>query len=212
MIDRRVPRSGSLPPLNQLGLLASHRGSNMQAVIDACNSGRLAAEPRVVISNNGDAEALVRARREHIPAYHLSLLTHPDPVALDTEILTALTRHQAGLVVLAGYMKRLGPRVLGHYRGRVINIHPALLPRFGGQGMYADRVHAAVLAAGETETGVSVHLVDAEYDCGPILAQCRIPVEPGDTVKTLAERVLACEHRFLVATLERILSGALPLP
>ena len=164
--------------MNQLGLLASHRGSNMQAVIDACKSGRLAAEPRVVISNNGDAEALLRARRERIPDYHLSLRTHPDPVALDVEILTALTRHEAGLVILAGYMKRLGPRVLGHYRGRVINIHPALLPRFGGQGMYGDRVHAAVLAAGEAETGVSVHLVDAEYDCGPILAQCRIPVEP----------------------------------
>ncbi len=184
----------------------------MQAVIDACNSGRLAAEPRVIISNNGDSEALLRARRERIPDYHLSLRTHPDPVALDVEILTALTRHEAGLVVLAGYMKRLGPRVLAHYRGRVINVHPALLPRFGGQGMYGDRVHAAVLAAGETETGVSIHLVDAEYDCGPILAQCRVPVESGDTIKRLAERVLACEHRFLVATLERILSGALPLP
>ncbi len=211
MIDRRVPRSGSLPPLNQLGLLASHRGSNMQAVIDACNSGRLVAEPRVVISNNGHAEALDRARRERIPAYHLSLRTHPDPAVLDAEILTALTRHEAGLVILTGYMKRLGPRVLGYYRGRVINIHPALLPRFGGQGMYGNRVHAAVLAAGEAETGVSIHLVDAEYDRGRILAQCRMPVEPGDTVKTLAERVLACEHTFLVATLARILSGALPL-
>ena len=184
----------------------------MQAVLDACASGRLHATPAVLICNNRDAEALERAARAGLPRYHLSGATHPDPDALDAAILDALARHDAELVVLAGYMKKLGPRTLGRYRNRVLNIHPALLPRFGGQGMYGARVHAAVLAAGERETGVTIHVVDAEYDHGPILAECRVPVSEGDTPATLAERVLAREHAFLVETLEAIAKGALTLP
>ena len=118
-------------------------------------------------------------------------------------ILDALTRHDVELVVLAGYMKKLGPRTLTRYRGRVLNIHPALLPRFGGQGMYGARVHEAVLASGERETGVTIHVVDEEYDHGPIVAQCRVPVLAADTPETLAARVLE-----RVETLERIVSGA----
>ena len=184
----------------------------MQAVLDACASGRLHATPAVLICNNRDAEALERAARAGLPRYHLSGATHPDPDALDAAILDALARHDAELVVLAGYMKKLGPRTLGRYRNRVLNIHPALLPRFGGQGMYGARVHAAVLAAGERETGVTIHVVDAEYDHGPILAECRVPVSEGDTPATLAERVLAREHAFLVETLEQLATGALTLP
>ena len=160
----------------------------MQAVLDACASGVLAATPAVVISNNRDAEALGRAARSGLPHYHLSSATHPDPAALDAAILDALGRHDADLVLLAGYMKKLGPRTLERYRGRVLNIHPALLPRFGGQGMYGARVHEAVLASGEPETGITIHVVDEEYDHGPIVAQCRVPVHPGDTAESLAAR------------------------
>jgi len=181
----------------------------MQAVVDACASGRIEAMPCVVISNNREAEVLARAERAGIPHYHLSGKTHPDPDALDVAILEALERHQAELVLLAGYMKKLGARTLRHYRGRVLNIHPALLPKYGGQGMYGERVHAAVLAAGETETGVTIHLVDEEYDHGAIVAQCRVPVLPGDTVESLAARVLAREHGFLVETLAQIADGTL---
>ena len=195
----------------RLGFLASHGGSDMQAVLDACAAGRLRATPAVVISNNADAEALARAVRADVPRYHLSGTAHPDPVALDTAIVDALVRHDVELVVLAGYMKKLGPRTLARYRGRVLNIHPALLPRFGGQGMYGARVHEAVLAAGERETGVTIHVVDEEYDHGPIVAQCRVPVRADDTPATLAARVLEREHTFLVETLERIVSGALRL-
>jgi phosphoribosylglycinamide formyltransferase-1 len=133
----------------RLGFLASHRGSNMQAVIDACRDGRLHATPAVAICNNRDAEALERAQREGIPAYHLSGVTHPDGGALDAAILDALTRHAADVIVLAGYMKKLGARTIARYRGRIVNVHPALLPKFGGQGMYGARVHEAVLAAGD---------------------------------------------------------------
>lgn len=192
-----------------LAFLASHRGSNMQAVIEACKEGRLPAHPCVVISNNGAAEALDVARREQIPCYHLSTRTHPEPEHLDMAILQVLLRHGADLVVLAGYMRKSGPNTLAQYKGRVINIHPALLPKFGGRGMYGANVHRAVLAAGEKETGVTIHLVDEEYDHGKILAQRRVPVMEGDTVETLAQRVLACEHDFLVETIGRIVSGEL---
>ena len=198
--------------MQKLGFLASHRGSNMQAVLDACKSGRLQAMPAVVISNNRTSEALARARREGIPDYHLSTETHPDPAALDRAILDALRRHEVDLVILAGYMKKLGPGTLAHYRNRILNIHPALLPKFGGRGMYGSRVHEAVLDAGEQETGVTIHLVDEEYDRGPILAQCKVPVLEHDTVDTLSQRVLAREHVFLVETLEKVLSGTLRLP
>lgn len=195
-----------------LGFLASHRGSNMQALVDAARDGRLHATPRVVISNNGDAEALARARRESLPAYHLSGKTHPDPERLDEAIRDTLASHDVDLVILAGYLKKLGPTTLARYRGRVINVHPALLPKYSGTGMYGDRVHEAVLASGDQETGITVHVVDEEYDHGPIVAQCRVPVLERDTVASLSQRVLEREHRFLVEVVEQIATGALTLP
>jgi phosphoribosylglycinamide formyltransferase-1 len=193
----------------KLGILASHEGTTMQAVLDAVAAGTLAADVAVVISNNSDSGALRRARAAGVPAVRLSSVTHPDPEALDRAILEALTGAGVEVVLLAGYMKKLGARVLRAYRGRILNTHPALLPRFGGQGMYGNRVHEAVLAAGESETGVSVHLVDAEYDTGPVLAQCRVPVLPGDSVETLAARVQASERTFLVETLAEIAASPL---
>ncbi len=198
-------------PLHHLGLLASHRGTNLQAVIDACRTGRLPAEARVVISNNRESGALVRAREAGIPAYHLSRQTHAPDAALDAAILEVLLRHGVGLVVLAGYMKRLGGPVLARFRDRVVNIHPALLPRYGGAGMFGLRVHEAVLAAGETESGATVHLVDEHYDHGRILAQRRVPVLAADTPGALAERVLACEHALLIETLADLCAGRIAL-
>jgi phosphoribosylglycinamide formyltransferase-1 len=196
----------------KLGFLASHRGSNVQAVVEACRSGRLAAVPALVISNNADAEVLARAKREGIPHAHLSGTTHPDPTRLDGAILDALVGHDVELVVLAGYVKKLGPQTLRRFPNRVLNVHPALLPKFGGQGMYGRHVHEAVLAAGERETGVTIHLADGEYDHGRILAQCRVPVVATDTVDSLSARVLEREHAFLVETLGRIVSGEIALP
>jgi phosphoribosylglycinamide formyltransferase-1 len=195
-----------------LGFLASHRGSNMQAVIDACTAGRLPATPAVIISNNSQSGALARAIQEHIPHYHLSAKTHPLPEQLDRAIYQALQQHGVDLVILAGYMRQIGPETLAAFHGRIINIHPALLPKFGGKGMYGLNVHRAVLAAGEQETGVTIHLVDADYDTGPILAQCQVPVVAGDTAESLATRVLEQEHRFLVETIGHIISGEIVLP
>ncbi len=195
----------------RLGFMASHGGSNVQAILDACREGRLDAEPRVVISNNSDAMVLDRAMAARVPAFHLSAHVHPDPGRLDEAILETLEKYQVNVVVLAGYMKKLGPKTLARYRGRVLNIHPALLPKFGGKGMYGERVHAAVLESGDKEDGVTVHLADAEYDRGKILAQKKVPVRPGDTVETLGARVLEAEHAIYVETLGRIAAGEIKL-
>ena len=173
-----------------IGVIASHGGTNLQAIIDACADGSLDAEIRVVISNNSRSLALERARQAHIPTAHLSSVTHPDPNSLDAAIADALMLRGVELVALAGYMRKLGPETLRRFRNRILNVHPALLPKFGGQGMYGERVHTAVLAAGERISGVSVHLVDEEYDRGPVIAQSEVPVLPGDTPDTLAARVL----------------------
>ena len=194
-----------------LGFLASHGGSNMQAVIDACRDGRLSAEPRVVISNNSRSGALRRADDAGIPRYHVSTVTHPDDDARDRAIVGILERHGVDLVVLGGYMKKLGPVTIARFRNRIVNVHPALLPRFGGRGFYGLAVHEAVIASGESVTGATIHLVDEQLDHGAVLAQRRVAVEESDTPETLAARVLAVEHCLYVDTLRRIASGEIDL-
>ncbi|MCH7742082.1 MAG: phosphoribosylglycinamide formyltransferase [Proteobacteria bacterium] len=188
----------------RLGILASHHGTNFQAVIDACQCGNLAAEVAVAISNNSQSGALVRARAANIPTVHLSGRTHPQAEALDEALLSALTDHQADLVVMLGYMKKLGSRTLQHFRGRIINIHPSLLPKYGGQGMFGLNVHKAVLESADTETGVTVHYVDEHYDTGQMITQVRIQVMPDDSPESLAARVLPEEHKLLVNTLKQL--------
>jgi phosphoribosylglycinamide formyltransferase-1 len=196
----------------KLGFLASHNGSNMQAIIEACKTGALLATPSVVISNNADSAALVRAKRESIPYYHLSSITHPNQELLDQAILNALLTHEVDIVILAGYMKRLGEQTLARFEGAILNIHPALLPKFGGQGMYGIHVHEAVLAANEKETGVTVHLVTEEYDSGAIIAQEKVPVLPNDTATSLQQRVLKTEHALFTKVLGEIQHGLISIP
>jgi phosphoribosylglycinamide formyltransferase-1 len=192
----------------RIGILASHEGTTLQAVLDAIADGRLAAVMAVVISNNGGSGALRRAREAGVPAVHLSSATHPDPDELDRAILATLTSRQVDLVFLAGYMKKLGRHVLRDFGGRIWNTHPALLPKYGGEGMYGRRVHEAVLAAGDAVTGASIHLVDAEYDTGRVIAQCRVPVLAGDSVDDLAARVQASERDLVVQTLAAQAKGS----
>ena len=194
-----------------LGFLASHGGSNMQAVIDACRGGRLNAEPRVVISNNSRSQALRRAADAGIPRYHVSTVIHPDDDDRDRAIVDILERHDVDLVVLGGYMKELGPETVARFRDRIVNVHPALLPRFGGRGFYGIAVHEAVLASGDRVTGATIHLVDEQLDHGAVLAQRMVAVEAGDTAETLAARVLPVEHSLYVETLQRIASGEIDL-
>ena len=190
--------------MTRISVLASHGGSILQSVIDACASGELDARVVLVISNNSRSGALQRARTAGIATAHLSSATHPDPEALDAVMLRALTAARTDWVLLAGYMKKLGPQVLATFRNRILNTHPALLPKFGGAGFFGRRVHEAVLAAGERETGATVHLVDDHYDSGPILAQVRVPVRPDDDAEQLEERVKVAERKLVVAILAEL--------
>ena len=180
----------------RLGILASHAGTNFQSILDRCLTGEIPAKVGVVVSNNSRSGALERAQKCGIPISHLSSATHPVPEALDEALTETLLRHHVDLVVLAGYMKKLGPVLLRKYKGRVINVHPSLLPAFGGQGMFGKRVHEAVLKSGCAVTGVTIHVVDGEYDHGPVIAQAVVPVLNGDTPEKLAQRVLEMEHRL----------------
>ena len=194
-----------------LGVLASHEGTTLQSLLDAFAGGRIQGRVAIVVSNNSDAGALRRARHAGIQAVHLSLKTHADPAALDAAIRDALVGAGVDVVFLAGYMKKLGPLVLGAFEGRILNTHPALLPRFGGPGMYGDRVFEAVLKSGAAESGVSIHLVDADYDNGAIVRQCKVPVFPGDSLDDLKARVRAREKEFVVETLADIANGTIRL-
>ncbi|MCB1683397.1 MAG: phosphoribosylglycinamide formyltransferase [Pseudomonadales bacterium] len=188
----------------RIGVLASHGGSVLQAIMDACASGEIPARVALVLSNNSGARALERARAEGIESIHLSSQTHPDSEALDQAMVSALQSASVDWVVLAGYMKKLGPKTLAAFHDRILNTHPALLPKFGGAGFYGRRVHQAVLDAGETESGATVHLVEGDYDTGPILAQVRVPVHAGDTVEALEERVKVAERRLIITTLAEL--------
>ncbi len=184
----------------------------MRAIIDACQRGRIDAEVSIVISNNADAPALATARDNHIATAHLSSRTHPQPEKLDRAMLQTLQQANVDLVVLAGFMKKIGPETLAIFHGRIINIHPSLLPKFGGQGMFGQNVHQAVLDSGEKETGVTVHMVDKEYDEGAILAQESVAVLDNDDAKSLSERVLKLEHQIYTETIQKIIDGSIILP
>lgn len=194
----------------KLGFLASGAGSSARAILAAIQAGTLDAEARVLVSNNKSAQALEFARQQGVES--LCIPTQADPEAADAALAEALTSHGVELVVLSGYLRRLGPKTLARYAGRVLNIHPGPLPRFGGQGMYGRRVHEAVLAAGVAESGVTIHVVDEEYDHGPVIASRAVPVKPGDTAEELEARVRAAEPDFFVETLQRIARGELRLP
>jgi phosphoribosylglycinamide formyltransferase 1 len=185
---------------SRLAVLASGRGSNLQAIVDHFDNLARERVAKVVLvaSNRADSPALIRAATASIDIAHFNAADD------GTELLDLLKKHRIDLVVLAGYLKRIPSKVIREYSGRMINIHPALLPAFGGEGMYGARVHEAVIASGAKESGVTVHLVDDEYDRGPIVAQWRIPVEPSDTADRLAARVLNVEHVVYPRTVEMV--------
>jgi formyltetrahydrofolate-dependent phosphoribosylglycinamide formyltransferase len=172
------------------------RGSNLQAILDACAAGEIPARVAVVIGTRRDAPALERARNAGVhTVVHSPRKYEGDEAGYGDALLTTLLRHEVKLICLAGYMRLLPVSVVETYRGRIMNIHPALLPLFGGRGMYGENVHQAVLESGMKVSGCTVHFVDEQYDSGPIILQKTVPVLDDDTPQTLAARVLAEEHR-----------------
>jgi len=189
----------------RVAVAVSGRGSNLDALLHTLARART-AQVVLVLSNRADAGGLDIARAQGIP----TLVFH-DP-ADATVWLDALEHARVDLLVLAGYLKLVPAAVVARWRGRIVNVHPALLPGFGGPGMYGRRVHEAVLRSGAAESGASVHLVDEVYDRGQVLAQERVPVLPGDTPETLAARVLAVEHRLLPAVVLAAAKAGRPVP
>ena len=191
----------------RLAVLASHEGSTLQALIDACAAQTLEAEVVLVVSNNSKAGALRRAVAANIDTRHISIKTHGSEAAANQAIADALSDTKADWVLLLGYMKKMGEAILRQFSGRIINTHPALLPDFGGQGFFGRKVHEAVHAAGISETGATLHIVGQEYDTGPIIAQIRVPVLRGDDVDAIEKRVKTAERKLLINTLRQIETG-----
>jgi phosphoribosylglycinamide formyltransferase-1 len=193
-----------------LGFLASNNGSAMRAIVGAIERAELRARPALVVSNKQDSPALAFAREKAIA--NAWIPTRDDPELADRRLVEALTHAAVDLVILSGYLRKLGPATLGAYEGRILNVHPALLPKFGGQGMYGTRVHEAVLANGETQTGATIHLVDGEYDHGRTIAQSKLAIESGDGVQDIRAKVMKAENSLFVETVRRIADGELRLP
>ena len=185
---------------SRLAVLASGRGSNLQAIIEHFDNlaRERVATVALVASNRADSPALIRAATASIDIANFNAADD------GSELLALLQNFRIDLVVLAGYLKRIQPKVIREYAGRIVNIHPALLPAFGGEGMYGARVHEAVIASGARETGATVHIVDDEYDRGPIVAQWRVPVNQSDTAESLAARVLNVEHVIYPRAVEMV--------
>jgi phosphoribosylglycinamide formyltransferase 1 len=193
--------------MTRVAVLASGSGSNLQAILDHQSELGASAAARVVLvaSDHANAGALTRARNAGIAALAL------DRTARTTGLAAILAEHGIELVVLAGYLRLVPADVVSRYRGRLLNVHPALLPAFGGAGMFGDRVHEAVIASGARLTGPTVHFVDERYDEGPVIAQTVVPVRSGDTPDKLAERVLEAEHALYPHVVEAVAAGRIRL-
>ncbi|GJQ21582.1 MAG: phosphoribosylglycinamide formyltransferase [Bacteroidia bacterium] len=190
-----------------VAVFASGRGSNLNAIVEAIRKGVLPARLSIVVSNNASAGALELARSHNIPALCIRQKDFSSEEDFTEELLSCLARHEADFIALAGYMKKIPPQVIGRFHNRITNIHPALLPAFGGPGMYGMHVHEAVLHAGVKITGVTIHLVDEEYDHGPIVLQRPVEVTPHDDAVSLAARVQAVEHEVYPLVLKAFAEG-----
>jgi len=193
----------------RIGVLASGTGTNLQAIIDACARGDIPGRVVVVISNNPKAKALDRARRAGIPAVAMHHRAFPDRDTFDGKLAEILHSYEVDLVCMAGFMRILGPWFINQFAGRIMNIHPALLPSFGGLGMYGDRVHRAVLDSGVKFSGCTIHFANEAPDGGPIILQAMVPVRDDDTVETLASRIAQEEHQLYPEAVRLFAEGRL---
>jgi phosphoribosylglycinamide formyltransferase 1 len=189
----------------RIAVFASGSGSNFEALAQAADSGSLDATIALCLTNRKDAGVLERARKFGIPGVVVSPTSFDNDALYESALSQILRLHRIDIIALAGYLKKIPVTVVSEFDGRIVNIHPALLPDFGGKGMYGMNVHRAVIDSGETESGATVHLVDSEYDTGRILSQERIPVLKSDTPEILAHRVLEVEHRLYAATLQQLI-------
>ena len=191
----------------KIAVFISGGGSNLQALIDASKAGIMSGEVVYVVSNLRKAYGLQRAANESIETFVFKPKKYESSQAAGEDIVQKLRERDIGYVALAGYLSLIPPELVKAYRNRIVNVHNALLPKFGGKGMYGHHTHEAVLAANEKESGPTIHIVDEIYDNGRILAQKRIPILPDDTPDSLAARVLAQEHKLYPRVLQKLIKG-----
>ena len=192
----------------KITVLLSGNGTNLQALIDAVNSGVLPEVKIVqVISNRKDAYGLIRGKDASIPTYFLEKTNNNSLKGQDENLFRILELEKPDLIVLAGYLKRVAEPVISAYKKRIINIHPSLLPKYGGPGFYGLKVHQAVLNSGDKETGATVHYVDQGMDTGRIILQEKVSVDPNDTAEEISKKVLEIEHRILVEAVKKIVDN-----
>jgi len=198
----------SAPPLKIAAMVSGQgRGSNLGALLAGCESGEIAGKFAVVIGTKADAPALERARAAGVATTVVSPRKYEEDTEYGEILLRILRKHEVDLLCLAGYMRHLPPSVVAAFPNRILNVHPALLPLFGGRGMYGEHVHRAVIESGMKVSGCTVHLVDEQYDTGPIVVQIAVPVEEDDTPATLAARVIKAEHQAYVRAVQFCAQG-----
>ena len=194
-----------------LAFFASYNGSSAHAITDACLSGDIIASPVLLITNNAKAGALTWSENKGLKSFTVNAKTCDNSQDIDSIIAQKLKDHKIDWVCCSGYMCLIGPKTIQAVQGKILNIHPALLPQYGGKGMYGDHVHQAIKQAGETETGATIHLVNEEYDEGKILTQKIIAIDPQDSAKDIASKVRAIEPQFYVETIRKILKGEITI-
>lgn len=194
-----------------IAFLASYNGSSAKAITEACFEGDIRAAPTLMISNNGNSAALEWAKDKGLKTICLNSKTHPDADSLDEAIAQKLMDEKIKLVICSGYMKLIGKKTIEAFEGRILNVHPALLPKHGGQGMYGRHIHEAVKENNEDKTGITIHVVTGEYDKGPIVAQKEIPLTPEETVDDIENKVKTAEPEFYIETVQKIISGEISL-
>ncbi len=185
-------------------VFASGSGTNFQAIIDGVESGQIDGQIRGLITNKSGIQAIERAKNHDIPQKPLPPSDFSDQAAYIDALLSQLADWNTDLIALAGYMIKIPKEVIQEFEGRIVNIHPSLLPKYGGKGFYGMNVHRAVIKNGETESGCTVHLVTEKYDDGPILAQTKVPVKDSDDASSLAERVLKEEHKLFPSVIAKL--------
>ena len=189
--------------MKKLVIFASGSGTNMQAIIDEVKAGEIKAKIAGLIVNKPDIKAIERAKKFNIP---VSIITDKDEKSFTEKLGKQLKEWEPDLIVLAGFLKKIPNPIIKEYSDKIINIHPALLPKFGGKGYFGLHVHKAVLKSGDQETGCTVHYVNEEYDKGPIIEQAKVPVKLSDTPEILAKRVLKAEHKLLPSVIKQLIN------
>ncbi len=189
----------------KISFLASHRGSAAKYLIHAMQQGQLQAETAIVITNNRDSEIYLWCIENKIDVHCINSQTHLDEDEKDEAIRQLLHQADTGLVILSGYMKKIGPRTIKQFANKILNIHPSLLPRHGGQGLYGDKAHQAVLQSGDQQSGASVQFINEEYDQGPVIMQRTVDIDVGETVASLKSKVQAIEAELYLDSIKQIM-------